>query len=279
MRPLPRPTDAAYDTYLTCIDGVRSSIDWRMLAAHADRVRDCAEYFMAAARHANVHLLEEKVFRPQSDTDREILAKVYGSQMARQGRPGREVYDRLRAAADICPLCGVGRVTTLDHHLPKSIFLYLVVAPDNLIPACADCNKRKTSTVPARAEDQTLHPYFDDIDDATWLVGNVREEAPPSVEFSIVAPPHRSASLLARVEHHFELFDLARLYSINAAEEIAGLSDELAAVFDRAGADAVHEHLDMQAHSRRTSRRNCWQAATYRALANSTWYCSGGFRF
>ena len=42
-----------------------------------------------------------------------------------------------------CPFCGVGRVSTLDHYLPKTKYPTYAVTPVNLVACCAECNKKR----------------------------------------------------------------------------------------------------------------------------------------
>ncbi|MES9541894.1 HNH endonuclease [Actinomadura sp. NPDC000600] len=277
MRSLPRPATSAADTYHLCLGGLRDASNRQRLTGLAEQVSAAADWFGTAAQTGTLHLLAPDGFAPAVKHDREILKKLYEQQMARQGRPGRVVYDQLMTAARKCPLCGVGRVTTVDHHLPKSVYLYLSVAPDNLVPACRDCNTTKGNRRPKRASEQTLHPYFDDIAGDTWLAGQVREQTPPIVEFCVVDPPGCSPELAARVRHHFQTFDLGNLYTVNAAELLSGIAGELERLLVEAGTDTVRAHLARQADSWSATNRNCWEAATYRALAENVWYCGGGF--
>lgn len=45
----------------------------------------------------------------------------------------------------------------------------------------------------------------------------------------------------------------------------------------REGIQGVREHLHREGESRTQAHVNSWQAAMYRALAASDWYCGGGF--
>ena len=47
--------------------------------------------------------------------------------------------------------------------------------------------------------------------------------------------------------------------------------------FDNGGAAAVRVELEYQWESRQANRVNSWQTATYEALAESDWFCDGGF--
>jgi hypothetical protein len=181
IEPLPRPAESAYDTYLGCIAGAR---DHARLVPYAERVRECAERFAAAARRAALHELDQLGFGPYEESERKLLADVYNNRIVGSVPSfGRVLYEKLLNLVEVCPLCRVGRVRTIDHHLPKSLFPYLAVVPDNLVPACSDCNKAKGNTAPFRNDEQTLHPYFDDIGDQRWLAARVIEQTPAVLEF------------------------------------------------------------------------------------------------
>jgi hypothetical protein len=40
---------------------------------------------------------------------------------------------------------------------------------------------------------------------------------------------------------------------------------------------AIRDHLRGEAESRAAVHENSWQRATYEALSDSVWFCSGGF--
>jgi hypothetical protein len=127
----------------------------------------------------------------------EQMGWLYTHKLADPKAPGRAIYDEIRMAAPNgrCPLCGRGAVYTLDHHLPKANYPDLALTPINLVPACQDCNKNKTSTLPLTAADETLHPYFDNVEGDIWLHARVIEVAPAAVVFSVVPPALWSQTL------------------------------------------------------------------------------------
>ena len=65
------------------------------------------------------------------------------------------------------------------------------------------------------------------------------------------------------------------------AAELREIAYELEDVSTAGGEDAVRAHLQRAAESRikGSGRTNHWRAVAYRALADSSWYCSGGFSF
>jgi len=118
----------------------------------------------------------------------EEMEKLYTNRMVKKEAPGRHIYEGIKESAphNICPLCSLRTVSTLDHYLPKANFPLLVVMPNNLIPSCGDCNKIKLDTFPSDAECQTLHPYYDDVSDAQWLFAEVIQTSPVSIRFLLI---------------------------------------------------------------------------------------------
>ena len=91
------------------------------------------------------------------------LKDLYTTYMLKPDSEARKIYDKLRSSSnDICPLCGIYGVDTLDHYLPKARYPLLSVNPQNLLPACVHCNGIKSDSIYESASDQTLYPYDDD---------------------------------------------------------------------------------------------------------------------
>jgi 5-methylcytosine-specific restriction endonuclease McrA len=146
------------------------------LEAIEDIIVDTSDTFELAAMATQLHTLPHMNNIGGQVSTRE-MASLYDRRFARKGSAGRPIYDAIFAAAPRCPLCGHGTVSTLDHHLPKAHYPALAVAPLNLVPACADCNKNKIDITPMAGADGTIHPYFDDIEDDLWLVAEVLVES------------------------------------------------------------------------------------------------------
>jgi hypothetical protein len=209
----------------------------------------------------------------------EEMVWVYDNKLSRQGNVARRIYDAIKAAPayGICPLCGHRIVATLDHYLSKARHPLYAVTPSNLVPACTDCNKLKLNRQPAHAEDQTFHPYFDNVSDGLWLKATLIESLRPAVIFFPEPPAVWNAIKRARIVLHFQTFHLAELYAANAAQELAGLRHELVIIAEAADQIGVQNHLIVRAASRAALEQNSWQAAMYRALSQSEWFWNGGY--
>ncbi|MBI5611768.1 MAG: HNH endonuclease [Gammaproteobacteria bacterium] len=279
MRRLTTPDDDPLDVFRACISRVKDvALKTRLISVERNVVAEANTYRVAAAA-SGLYALP-----PQADVggvvSRDEMTDVYKLRMAKKGAPGRPFYDKLMAAPahGRCPLCGQRTVSTLDHYLPKAHYPALAVVPVNLVPACSDCNKAKNDDIPNEESDQTLHPYFDDIEGDVWLVAEVVEDSPAALRFVVDPPVGWDGMMVARVLHHFKVFKLSILYASHAAEEIVNIRASLEMIYGRSGAGAVRAHLLEQAGSREAVHANSWQTATYKAMAVSNWFCEGGFR-
>jgi hypothetical protein len=188
----------------------------------------------------------------------------------------RHIYDTIRSATqnEECPFCSQRKVSTLDHYLPKSDHPLFAVTPCNLLPSCSECNKAKFTYQSENANDQLIHPYFDELNNDRWLYADVIEASPPALAFRVDPPENWSSLKRARIVKHFELLKLGKLYSANAGSELAGMEYKLRIVFEGNGSVGVQSRLSEDAESWFIVHRNCWQGAMYEALSNSDWFCS-----
>ncbi|WP_129856382.1 HNH endonuclease [Streptomyces albidoflavus] len=276
-----RPKYTAGNSFRVCISRIQDPELKKRLRKAETFVITAAASYAASAESVTLHSLEQGDFIPDGVT-KEELTSVYTSRMAKKKAVGRHIYDELILAAEDgrCPLCGQRPVSTLDHHLPKTLYPALVVDPLNLVPACADCNKLKRDVAPHSSEEETIHPYFDKIECDPWLRADVIDVAPAAVRFSVSPPENWSSTLTKRVRHHFKTFGLASLYASQAAQEVGNIRYYLTQLYEAdttQGAQRVSDHLREQAESRRQAHINSWQTATYSALADSSWFCQGGF--
>jgi len=63
----------------------------------------------------------------------------------------------------ICPYCGQGVCSTLDHYFDKDSFSELSLNVWNLIPSCGDCNFKKLNKKIDSPSERFFHPFFDDF--------------------------------------------------------------------------------------------------------------------
>lgn len=277
MRKLNKPTDYAGDVFIDCIETVRNPNLKARLIATKNLVIDAATEFEEKVTTGKMYTVVRESLINGNVTAKE-LETLY-DRMVRKGTLGRKIYDKLIIASSlgICPLCSHREVTQIDHYLPKSKYPRLSVVPINLIPSCSDCNKSKLNNYPQKADEETLHPYFDDVEDDRWLNANIIHTIPPTIEFEVISPENWSQLLHERVKYHFSSLSLNKLYSIQAAVELVQINHSLKNIYATAGMLGVKNYLVQGRESRSHANINSWQTAMYNAMAEDSWFCNGGF--
>ena len=284
MRKLSKPTDnfgvpfVVLDTFRLCISRVRNVELKSRLRSVEDNIAEAAVEFDLAAESVTLYTIDRSNSVAGIVTKDEMIS-VYTGRMVPSTQPGRPIYDKIKNAAPLnrCPLCDVGVVTTLDHHLPKSEYPALAVTPNNLVPACTWCQDAKDNWFPNTAEQQTFHPYFDDFEGEVWLRAEVVEGTPASFEYSAAPPDAWDAVKIGRAQSHLTAFCLSVLYTSNAGQELVNIRKRLTDLNQAGGANAVKTPLLGEAETRLDARLNSWQSAMYSAAARSEWFCNGGF--
>ncbi|MFD3334621.1 HNH endonuclease signature motif containing protein [Streptomyces sp. NPDC058700] len=277
-----------------CISGQITVSTLEILQSYELRVIVAADAYERACRSLTLHQLNPTHFSPDPEKKdhKKALIDMYDQRM-QIGRPGRPVYEEARNRKGKCPICGVGRVRQVDHHMPKAIFPYLATVPINLLPICSDCNREKLNKAPTCYTEQTLHPYFDEIGGDQWLRARLitldnggepfearASDNPQSwrIDFYVDPPSTWDSDQAERVKYHFfEAYKLNDIYEDQAADDLPGLELAFEQAFAAGGAPEVRASLEDLARSRARPNRNSWMVALYEGLAANDWFCSGGF--
>lgn len=279
MRLLQRPTLNRANVYSDCVTGVTVAELSSRLNAASQIVEVASGQYSLHAENKQLHMLSpcdwgngEQVIL-NNITKSEFVA-LYDDQMSDAKGSGRSHYDKLRLTRlGICPFCGFGHVSTLDHFAPKSRYPEFSVLPINLVPSCSDCNKGKGSGL-ITSETEIPHPYFEDsrIETDGWLICDVVETSPITVVYRTNFPENWDNSLIRRVCNYFTELKLASRYGVQAASYLAGIKEFLSTM------DAVdlQWYINRKAHSYKYP--NEWEAALYAGLARSQWFIETGYR-
>jgi hypothetical protein len=283
MRRLQKPTLQAIDVFDGCLTGIADQeLANRFLAARPAINAQFLEYEVKAAAHALDSFVPCEWGKKEQivvgDLRKSELVDLYSSQMANKKGEGRPYYDQLMMLAPlgICPFCGFGHASTLDHFLSKAFFPTFSVLSVNLIPACKDCNTGKGASAVGPNE-QTVHPYFENeiIDTDAWLFAEVLQTRPATIRYYVNTPVTWPLDLSNRIVKYFKELDLARRFSVQASPEIIEISELMDMLVSL---DTRRAHLATMAQIERTKRKNSWKAPMYEALAASDWYLAAGYR-
>lgn len=210
---------------------------------------------------------------------KKVLKELYSDRFVNKGNAARKHYDLLILSAPNarCPQCGVRIATTLDHNLPKSKYPLLSVSALNLIPSCSDCNKGKQAAFPRSAIDETIHPYYDDLENLKWLSCRVIEIKPLLIEYYVNTGAGIDPILNDRIMNHFDSFNLNGLYRAHGVEEFSNRRLEFTNLYNKGGRDSLRSHLREGYLSRMATNINSWQSAFYEAILNDDDFINGLF--
>lgn len=183
----------------------------------------------------------------------------------------------LLALTDVCPYCGFGEPTELDHYLPKTQYDELAIYPRNLIPCCGPCNNAKRRIVPgAPLGPGLIHAYFQAFPDAVFMRADVDFTAGAlDVTFQIV-PDALTPALAAMLQFQLVRLKLNDRYprQINKF-----LSEQRTAMllFKELGpppAGLTAYLLRSAASLAENFGRNDWRTALLEALAANDMFCA-----
>jgi len=276
MRRLPVPHYFARDVLNLCIQSIQDEDLTSRLEAVGKQVEEAEGVYVDSAKNDTLFTIAQT--GGLGGVTAEEMKRVYKGTFVKSKRT-RNIYDTIKKLStnDICPMCGQRTVGTLDHYLAQSLHSAYVLTPANLLPSCGDCNKAKLDAQPKALIEQTLHPYFDDVDDDTWLYAEVQECSPAALLFYPNPPAAWPVEKQTRVRLHFRTFGLGALYASHSAVELNNIRYGLQRIAERKTAEDIRVELLSRADSSRAAQINSWQTATYYALAASDWFCSGGY--
>ena len=279
MNSLEKPVKTVSSVFCDCLNSKRDDNLKKRLEDVKDLIESAEENYRTQGEVKSLHLIlpaNGVATCVTTDEMEDLYSGVFARKSSKKMRP---VYDEIKLAPknNICPICAHRDVSTLDHYLPKAKNPSLAVTPLNLIPACFECNHIKDDYHPTKAEEQLLHPYFDVLNDEIWLIADVGKTKPPSITYAIQTSANWNSTLAAKLKFHFEKFRLAELYSSQAGKELSGIAGKLKSAWERDGESEVRFVLQEDAQSWEKFAKNSWQAALYRGLSESTWFCSTGY--
>ncbi len=279
---LPIPTYNIRDALSLCLTAVKGplTIAYTVGPNTEEIINHSADYIIKAAvpaLHQCSAITQGSRTRVIGDCTKNDFNRLYRDYFSKLGRPARLIYDELKASSnDICPSCGFGFVESLDHYLPKANYPIFSVLPQNLIPACQTCNKKKGSPLFYQELDLALHPYFDDekFYKEIWVTAKVNKTSPVTIKFLVSPPDNWNEIDKGRVQSHFKLFGLEKSFSVRASSEVTTAVAMLRSLKNLGEVKDTSSFLLSIANSEGIP--NSWKAVMYRALANDEWFCNGG---
>jgi hypothetical protein len=187
-----------------------------------------------------------------------------------------------REARATCQYCGIDYPATFDHYLPRdgklsefSRFPEYAVHPDNILPCCYVCNRRRGTSWRKDGERTCLHLYFDNIEvKERFLIANIEfEEANvPTTHFSVETDQKVNQEFGRRYQRHVDTLRLRDRFRRQAPARLERLRADIRSLPKRReyGIDDIQTYLrEMAAAQRGLLGANHWEVALLMAAAES----------
>lgn len=172
----------------------------------------------------------------------------------------------------VCSYCGIGRPTTIDHYLPKSIFPEFSVLSYNLIPCCPECNNLKSNHwIDDKSKTRLfVNFYFDEIPNENYLFAKILPKNNAFlVEFFYKAP--NNSKIFSTISTHLTKLDITNRLEVIANSHIDTVYDQNQSAL-YAGSDAEQLKNTLRLNTRILEKKhgkNYWQVVLNRAIQNS----------
>jgi len=277
MYSLPKPGYTVSDVLSRCTGAIADVGLVARLNAIKHAIAQSEQSYDRLATGSGLHSIAQiSGLGPVSNAE---LIELYENHLSARRGAARLIYDAIRNAAfsNLCPLCGIGTVAQIDHHLPKSRFPDLSVVPINLVPACHFCNNTKRNRFPQCAGEQTFHPYYDaHLLTEQWIRATLDRGTPLNVSFRVDPPSHWTKVDRQRAARHFAVCGLGISFGTNANAGLVSLKRRLEQLYAAGGGAEVQAYLEEERDCH-DDKLNSWQHTMYAALAADSWFVSGGF--
>lgn len=119
-----------------------------------------------------------------------------------------------------CPYCSINQPCTLDHYMPQSDYPALSMCRLNLVPMCADCNRKKNDY----PYSGFIHPYYQSFPNRSFLVAKVTvRHNRIIVSFSLDQEAISDAKLEEKLNYQIDKIDLLERMSKSASAFVEDL--------------------------------------------------------
>lgn len=218
------------------------------------------------------------------------LINLYENNLRNKNKPAREYFDLLLlSSGGLCPFCGnIGHSKNLDHFLPKTHFPEFSIMPLNLVPSCRDCNMGEKGQTYATSEDeQIIHPYLDKniFYQEQWVFAEYIDDINENygvLSYYVHCPDNWREEDKKRAEKHFNSFNLANRYRLEAGKHLSEVIDLknsfIKTLSSRCNDNNVEKIKDeivktiLEPVINSDEFPNHWKKVMYKCLAKSTFF-------
>lgn len=180
-----------------------------------------------------------------------------------------------------CPFCQISTHSTLDHYLPKEKFPEFSVYPQNLVPACDECNRHKRSLIVDQdtAVRLFIHPYYDNVPDVNFITAKLKVK---NKTLTVTFQPYHNRSLslqqYTHIANHFKTLGLSDRFRKSSITELSDIRDWIKDLAGQ-GAMVLKGKLIEQAKVYSNVGHNYWRRILFETLANDEDFLSENYKY
>lgn len=180
-----------------------------------------------------------------------------------------------------CPFCQIGTHATLDHYLPKEKYPEFSVLPQNLIPACDECNRHKRSLIvdEGTAVRLFIHPYYDIIPNVNFIKARLKvKKNILTIVFETYHNQLLTPQQYAHIDNHFRTLKLADRFNKSSIAELGDMRDALKKLAKR-GPGFLKAKLIKQMNIYSNVGHNNWRRILFETLANDNLFLTVNHKY
>lgn len=259
--------------FAICANNVRDNDLREKLLNIEGVVKECEDKYREKLNNDEMHIVSEFEKSTWEGVTGAELNDLYSKRLVKGKQSEQAYYNYIKTnGGDSCPYCKVGKVSNVDHYLPKKKFPIFSVSQINLIPSCRDCNYEKKEYFGNTAENTLLHPYKDDVSSEMWINTDVYEKNEGLIfTFKVTKPSGWDDVLCTRIQHHLDYLKLNDTYAVNAASEVQAFIPNVISVYKSSGLEEAKEYV-VDALESQKGELNTWKRGMYRGLCESEWF-------
>ncbi|GGE92906.1 HNH endonuclease [Chishuiella changwenlii] len=247
-----------------------------LLNANIEYLKDFETEYIEKANQVKLFEIE-RYNEEEVVINKKLMINYYENRFLLENSGARKLYDEILIMTKRCPYCTIGTVKTIDHFLPKSYYPYLALTPSNLVPSCTDCNKGVLHNYPSKAEEQSFHPYFDDVESVIWIKSELMISDSLFFQYKVISekPQEWDEVKYQRAQRHFNDYNINELFSLNANDELNSIREK--------SKDMFYKNKDLLKEDLEDSYASCvsalglmhWKTIMYRELSTNDWFLNG----
>lgn len=163
------------------------------------------------------------------NTDKDDLLKLYNpkaKKLVTFKNNSTTILDN--RASTVCQYCTINSANTLDHVFPKSEFAEFAVNPQNLLPACSECNGYKLDRFKNNTNRLFLNLYTDILPTVQYLFADIQIiNGFSEAEYRLSNINNINISLFNIIESHFDKLHLFRRFKVKTNTIISELTNSI----------------------------------------------------